>query len=165
MSDPHPASRVAGASTAAAGSHAAGASASGYVEEADAREKPIGQLLKDLADQTTTLVKQEIDLARAELTVKGKEAGKGVGLLAGAAVVALLAAGALTAFLIAALDEFMPTWLAALIVTVLWAVVALVLASAGRSALKQATPPVPQTVETVKEDIEWAKTQTRSDAR
>ncbi len=131
----------------------------------DLRERPIGELLKDLADQTTTLVKQEIELARAELTQKGKAAGRGAGLLAGAAVVALLAAGALTAFLIAGLDEFMPTWLAALIVTILWAVVALVLANAGRAALKQATPPAPQTVETVKEDIQWAKTRTGSDER
>jgi VIT1/CCC1 family predicted Fe2+/Mn2+ transporter len=134
-------------------------------QPADARERPIGELLKDLADQTSTLVKQEIELARAELTLKGKQAGRGVGLLAGAAVVALLAAGALTALLIIVLDEFLPLWLAALIVTVLWAVVALALAGAGRAALKQATPPAPQTVETVKEDIQWAKTQTGSGER
>lgn len=132
------------------------------IDAADPRERPIGELLKDLADQTTTLVKQEIELARAELTVKGKQAGKGAGLLAGAAVVALLAAGALTALLIILLDLFLPLWLAALIVTLLWAVVALVLANAGRAALKQATPPAPQTVETVKEDIEWAKNPTGS---
>jgi hypothetical protein len=78
-------------------------------------------------------------------------------------VVALLAGGALTAFLIIVLDEFLPLWLAALIVTVLWAIVAVGLASAGRAALKQATPPAPQTVETVKEDIQWAKTRTGSD--
>jgi uncharacterized membrane protein YqjE len=135
------------------------------VEPTDARERPIGELLKDLADQTTTLVKQEIDLAKAELTLKGKQAGRGAGLLAGAAVVALLAAGALTALLIIVLDEFLPLWAAALIVTVLWALVALVLANAGRAALKQATPPAPQTVETVKEDIQWAKTQTGSGER
>ena len=147
------------------GSGAQAASAAAPAAPADPRERPIGELLKDLADQTGTLVKQEIALARAELTVKGKEAGRGAGLLAGAAVAALLALGALTAFLIAGLDEFMPTWLAALIVTVLWAVVALVLANSGRAALKQASPPAPQTVETVKEDIEWAKTRTRSDER
>ena len=60
------------------------------------------------------------------------------------------------------LDKAMATWVAALIVMALWAVVALVLAKAGQKASRQATPPVPQTVETVKEDIQWAKTQTGS---
>ncbi len=157
MSASEPSSRAVGAQAAS--------SLPDHDRPVDPRDRPIGELLKDLADQTTTLVKQEIELARVELTQKGKAAGRGVGLLVGAAVVALLAAGALTAFLIALLDEFMPTWLAALIVTILWAVVALVLANAGRSALKQATPPAPQTVETVKEDIQWAKTRTGSDER
>jgi uncharacterized membrane protein YqjE len=153
MSASDPSSRAVGAQAAAPPAP---------VPAADPRERPIGELLKDLADQTTTLVKQEIELARAELTLKAKQASRGAGLLAGAAVVALLAAGALTALLIIVLDEFLALWLAALIVAVLWAVVALVLASAGRAALKQATPPAAQTVETVKEDIEWAKTRTGS---
>jgi MFS family permease len=136
------------------------------VHDTDARERPIGELVKDLTEQTSRLVRQEIKLAQAELSVKGKQAGKGAGLLAGAAVVGLLAGGALTAFLIALLDEWMPTWLAALIVTVLWAVVAAVLAKAGQNKLKEAGPPVPeQTVETLKEDVEWAKTQTGSARR
>ena len=128
----------------------------------DARERGIGELVKDLASQTSTLVRQEIQLAQAEVTQKGKVAGKGAGLLAGAAVFGLLALGALTAGLIALLDKAMATWVAALIVMALWAIVALVLAKAGQKALQQATPPVPQTVETVKEDIQWAKTQTGS---
>ena len=131
----------------------------------DARERPIGELVKDLSSQTSTLVRQEIELARAELQQKGKLAGKGAGLLAGAAVAGLLALGALTAGLIALLDKAMATWVAALIVMVLWAVVAAVLAKAGQSALKRATPPAPQTVETVKEDIQWAKNPTGSAPR
>jgi len=131
----------------------------------DPRERGLGELVKDLAGQTSTLVRQEIKLAQAEVTQKGKVAGRGVGLLAGAAVAALLGLGALTAVLIVALDGALALWLAALIVTVLWFVVAGVLASAGRGALKRATPPVPQTVETVKEDVQWAKTQTRSAPR
>jgi tetrahydromethanopterin S-methyltransferase subunit C len=131
----------------------------------DARERGVGELVKDLANQTSTLVRQEIQLAQAEVTQKGKVAGKGAGLLAGAAVFGLATLGALTAVLISALDEAMPTWLAALIVTVLWAVVAAVLAKAGQNALKRATPPAPQTVDTVKEDIEWAKTRTGSAGR
>ena len=131
----------------------------------DARERGIGELVKELAGQTSTLVRQEIQLAQAEVTQKGKSAGKGVGLLAGAAVFGLLMLGALSAAIIAALDEVMPTWLAALIVTVLWAIVAFVLFKAGQTALQRATPPAPQTVETVKEDIQWAKTQTGSAGR
>jgi uncharacterized membrane protein YqjE len=131
----------------------------------DARERPIGELVKDLSQQTSTLVRKEIELARAELTDKGKVAGKGAGLLGGAAVAALLALGALTAGLIALLDKAMATWVAALIVMALWAVVAAVLAKAGQSALQRATPPAPQTVETVKEDIQWAKNPTGSAPR
>ena len=128
----------------------------------DARERPIGELVKDLSQQTSTLVRKEIELARAELTEKGKVAGKGAGMLAGAAVAGLLALGALTAALIALLDKAMATWVAALIVMVLWAIVAAVLAKAGQGALKRATPPAPQTVDTVKEDIQWAKNPTGS---
>ena len=131
----------------------------------DPRERGIGELVKDLASQTSTLVRQEIQLAQAEVTQKGKTAGKGAGLLAGAAVAGLLALIALTAGLIALLDRVMDTWIAAAIVMALWAIVALVLAKAGQKALEQATPPAPQTVETVKEDIRWAKTQTGSAPR
>ena len=131
----------------------------------DPRDRGLGELVKDLASQTSTLVRQEIKLAQAEVTEKGKLAGKGAGMLGGAAVAALLGLGAFTALLIIVLDGAMPLWLAALIVTVLWAVVALVLASAGRKSLQQATPPVPQTVETVKEDIQWAKNPTGSAPR
>jgi uncharacterized membrane protein YqjE len=142
------------------GAHAAGDLP---VDDArDARERPIGELVKDLSQQTSTLVRKEIELARAELQEKGKVAGKGAGMLGGAAVAGLLALGALTAALIALLDKAMATWVAALIVMALWAVVALVLAKSGQKALKSATPPAPQTVETVKEDIEWAKNPTES---
>jgi hypothetical protein len=128
----------------------------------EARERPIGELVKDLSSQTSTLVRQEIELARAELQEKGKLAGKGAGMLAGAAVAGVLALGALSAGLIALLDTAMATWVAALIVMALWAIVAAVLAKAGQGALKRATPPAPQTVDTVKEDIQWAKNPTGS---
>ena len=131
----------------------------------DPRERGIAELVKDLASQTSTLVGQEIQLAKAEVTQKGKVAGKGAGLLAGAAVAGLLALGALSAGLIALLDKWMATWVAAMIVMALWAIVAAVLAKSGQKALQQATPPAPQTVETVKEDIQWAKTQTGSAGR
>jgi uncharacterized membrane protein YqjE len=136
-----------------------------HAAEPDPRDRGIGELVKDLAGQTSTLVRQEIKLAQAEVTEKGKLAGKGAGMLAAAAVAGLLALGALTALAIVALDSFMALWLAILIVTLVWAVIAAVLAQAGRSSMRSATPPAPQTVETVKEDIQWAKTQTGSAGR
>jgi uncharacterized membrane protein YqjE len=131
----------------------------------DPRDRGLGELLKDLAGQTTTLVRQEIKLAQAEITQRGKVAGRGAGMLAGAAVAALLGLGAFTALLIIALDSLLPLWLAALIVALLWLAVAAALGMSGKKALEASTPPAPQTVETVKEDIEWAKTQTGSGPR
>ena len=132
---------------------------------AERAERPIGELVKELSSQTSALVRQEIELARAELQQTGKLAGKGAGMLSGAAIAALLALSALTAALIALLDKAMATWVAALIVMVLWAIVALVLAKAGQKSLKRATPPAPQIIETVKEDIQWAKNPTGSAPR
>jgi hypothetical protein len=132
----------------------------------DLREQPIGELLKQLSQETTTLVRQELELAKAEMTEKGKQAGVGAGLLGGAGVAALLALGALTACLIALLDTAMETWLAALIVTAVWGAIAAVLALRGRDRVQDAGPAVPeQTIETVKEDVQWAKTQTPSAGR
>jgi uncharacterized membrane protein YqjE len=127
---------------------------------ADPREQPIGELLKQLSQETATLVKQELALARAELEQQSKRAGLGAGMLGGAGVAGLLTLGALTATLIGALDTAMAFWLAALIATVLWAAVAGALALQGRTKIKQASPPAPQTVDTVKEDVRWAKTRT-----
>jgi uncharacterized membrane protein YqjE len=129
-------------------------------QSGDLREQPIGELLKQLSEETSNLVRQELALARAELEQQGKRAGRGAGMLGGAGVAGLLTLGSLTAVLIALLDTAMKTWLAALIVTVLWGVVTGVLALQGRNKIKEATPPAPQTVETVKEDVRWAKTRT-----
>jgi uncharacterized membrane protein YqjE len=134
--------------------------ATGQGSEAGLRDRSVGELLKELSTETSTLVRKEMELARAELQEQGKRAGMGAGLLGGAGVVALLALGSLTATVIALLDKAMDTWLAALIVTLIWAAVAGVLALQGRNKLKEATPPAPQTVETVKEDVRWAKTRT-----
>ncbi len=130
------------------------------------KERSIGELLTQLSQETTTLVRQELELAKAELTEKGKEAGKGAGMFGGAGLLGLLAAGALTACLIAALDTAMPLWLAALIVAVVYGAVAGVLALQGRNRVKRATPPVPeQTIDSTKEDVAWAKTRARSGSR
>jgi predicted lipid-binding transport protein (Tim44 family) len=141
--------------------------ATGHHGGEDLREQSIGELLKQLSQETTTLVKQELDLAKAEMTQKGKQAGLGAGFLGGGAVMGLGAFGAFTAFLIALLATAVDhTWLAALIVTVVYGAIAGFLALRGKNELQEATPPAPQqTVETLKEDVEWAKTQTRSGAR
>jgi MFS family permease len=132
----------------------------------DLRERPIGELLRELSEQTTTLVRQELELAKAELGEKGKQAGKGVGMFGGAGVVGLLAAGALTAAIIAALDEAMPLWAAALIVAAVYGLVAGVLAMSGKKQVDRAAPVAPeQTVESVKEDVEWARTRAQSARR
>jgi hypothetical protein len=128
------------------------------------RDQSTADLLKQLSQETSTLVRQEMALARAELTQKGKRAGAGAGMLGGAGVAALLTLGTLTACIVLVLSEFMDAWLAALIHTVVWAVIAGVLALQGRNKVQEATPPAPQTVETLKEDVEWAKTRKPSGA-
>jgi uncharacterized membrane protein YqjE len=129
----------------------------------DLHERPIGDLLRDLSDQTTTLVRQEIDLAKAELAQKGKRAGAGAGMFGGAGVFGLFAFGALTTVLIVVLDSAMTLWLAALIVALVYAAVAAVLALNGKKEMEKAGPPVPeQAVDSMKEDVQWAKTRARS---
>jgi uncharacterized membrane protein YqjE len=130
------------------------------------RDASTGDLFKRLSQQTSELVRKEVDLAKAELTEKGKTAGKGAGMFGGAGLFGLTAFLALTACLIALLSTAMQVWLAALIVTVVYAAVAGVLALIGRRKLKEATPPAPeQTIETLKEDVQWAKNQRPSGAR
>jgi uncharacterized membrane protein YqjE len=123
----------------------------------DLREESTGELLKRLSQETSTLVRQEMELARAELTEKGKQAGKGAGMVGGAGVSGHMALFGLTLTAIFILDTFMKGWLAALIVTLVWGAVAAVLGLMGRNRIQEATPPAPQTVETVKEDVRWAK--------
>jgi MFS family permease len=138
----------------------------GNGSDGDLRERPIGELLKQLSEETTRLVRQELDLAKAEVAEKGQQAGKGVGMFGGAGVMGLLALGALTAFFILLLDGAMPNWAAALIVAAVYGAIAGVLALQGRNKVRQATPPIPeQTLETVKEDVQWAKTRTQSAGR
>ena len=132
----------------------------------DLRDEGIGDLLKQLSQETTTLVRQELELAKAEMSVKAKEGGKGAGLLGGAGVAGLLTLATLTAALVGLLDRAMAFWVAALIVGLIWGAVAAVLALQGRNKLQEAAPPVPeQTQQSVKEDVQWAKTRKRSAAR
>jgi hypothetical protein len=127
------------------------------------RDRPIAELLKDLANETATLVRQELDLAKAEMREKAGKAGPGFGMWGAAGATALLAAGSLTAFLILGLDGVLPNWLAALLVGLAYAAVAGVLYVRGKHRVEEAGSPVPQkTIESVKEDVQWAKHPTTS---
>ena len=132
-------------------------------ESNDLRDRPVGELLRQLSQETTTLVRQELELAKAEMTEKGKQAGIGAGMFGGAGVSGLLALIFLSLATVAAFDTGMPAWLAALIVGVVWAAVAAVLALQGRQKVQQATPPAPeQAIESTKEDVQWAKSRAKS---
>jgi MFS family permease len=122
----------------------------------------IAELVQQLSEQSSRLAHQEVELAKAELTSKGKRAGIGAGMFGGAAVTGLYSLGALVAAAILGLATTVAGWLAALIVAAVLAVIASVLALLGRAKVQQATPPVPeQAAESVKEDVEWAKTRAR----
>jgi uncharacterized membrane protein YqjE len=126
--------------------------------ESDQSDRPIGDLIKQLSEQTSTLVRKELELARAEMTQKGKAAGLGAGMFGGAGLFGLLALGALTACFILALAEAMDGWLAALIVTLAYGAIAGILALTGRRKVREATPPVPtQAKESVRQDLEQTK--------
>jgi MFS family permease len=124
-----------------------------------ADDATVAELVKQLSEQTSRLARQEVELAKAELTAKGKRAGLGAGMLGGAGLVGLYAVGALTAAVILALATAVAGWLAALIVAVVYGVIAGVLALTGKGKVSEASPPVPeQATESVKEDVRWAKT-------
>jgi hypothetical protein len=127
------------------------------------RERPIGEVAKELTSDLSLLMRQEIALAKAEMAQKGRTAAPGLGMFGGAGIVALCAAGATTAFLVLVFSLFLPDWAAALIVGAVLAAVAYVLIKQGKERVAEAGKPVPeQTIETVKEDVEWAKTRASS---
>jgi hypothetical protein len=129
-------------------------------------EPSAAELIKQLSEQSSRLARQEVELAKAELAIKGKRAGVGVGMFGGAGVFGFYGFGALMAAAVLALATAVTAWLAALIVAAVLAAVAGVLALQGKSKVAQATPPVPeQATESVKEDVQWAKTRARSARR
>jgi uncharacterized membrane protein YqjE len=121
-----------------------------------------GELVTRLSEQVSTLVRDELALARAELTEKGKRAGTGAGLLGGGGVLALYGVGGLIATAVLALDLVWPAWLATLVVTLVVFAVAGVLALRGRTEVKRATPPVPQRAkENLQADVDAVRTAVR----
>jgi uncharacterized membrane protein YqjE len=129
----------------------------------EARDRPTAELMRDLSDQTTSLIRKEIELAKLELDAKRKKATAGAGMFGGAGLFGLFGFGALTACLVLVLATFLAPWVAALIVAVVYAAIAGVLALRGKKQVQQATPPVPeQAVDSTKEDLEWVKTRAKS---
>lgn len=121
-------------------------------------ERSIQELVKDLSQQSSELARKEVELAKAEMQIKAKRLGVGAGAFGGAALIGLFALGALTATLILALATAMDAWLAALIVTVLYAAIAGVAALLGKRKVDEGTPPVPErAIDTTKEDVEYVK--------
>ncbi len=129
---------------------------------AELRDQALPELLKQISEQTATLVRKEMELAKAEMTVKGKRIGIGAGALGGAGLIGLFAFGALTAFFIRALDHAVADWLAALIVAVVYAMIAGAAALLGKRKVQQGSPPVPKrAIDSTKEDVEWTKSRAK----
>jgi uncharacterized membrane protein YqjE len=123
----------------------------------------MAELVRQLSEQTSRLVRQEVELAKSELALKGKRAGIGAGMFGGAGAVGFYALGAFTATAILAIATAVTAWLAALIVGVVLAATAGALALMGKSKVQQATPPIPeQATESTKEDVQWAKSRARA---
>ncbi|WBQ08291.1 phage holin family protein [Kribbella sp. CA-293567] len=121
-------------------------------------DESVGELVSQLTSDLGDLTRQELALAKAELQAEAKKAGKGAGMLGGAALAGWMVALFLSLTVMWALGEAMDLVWAALIVTVLWAIIAAVLAMTGRKELQEVSPKPDQTVESLKEDAKWLKT-------
>ena len=127
----------------------------------DKDDRSIGELVAELSQETVTLVRQEIQLAQAEMTQKATRVGKNVGFLVVGGVVAYTGALALIAAAIIILGKVIPLWLSAAIIGFVIVVVGLILVIKGANTLRRENPAPQETVETLKEDSEWLKDQTR----
>jgi len=131
--------------------------------ERTSSDKSVGELVQELSQQTSTLIRQEMRLAQAELTEKGRHAGKGAGMFGGAGAVALYGVGALVAAAIIGLGTALEPWLAAVIVGVVLLAIAGILALTGKREVDRAGPPKPeQTIESVQRDVETVKARAKS---
>jgi hypothetical protein len=126
-----------------------------------AQERPAGELVKDLSEQVSHLIKDEMRLAQLEMTRKGKQAGLGIGLFAGSGGIAVYGLGCLIACAVIAIASVLAAWLAALIVGVALLLLAGAAALLGKGRLSKATPPVPEeTIGSVKADVDEIKERT-----
>ncbi|MFE2521638.1 phage holin family protein [Streptomyces mirabilis] len=117
-------------------------------------QEPVGDLVQRASQQLSQLVRDEMRLAQAEMTEKGKRFGKGGGLFGGAGLMVVLTLQALVATVIAALSLALDVWAAALIVTAALAAVTALMAALGKRQISKASPPTPeQTIDSVKADV------------
>ena len=136
------------------------------MNDADLRERPIGEVARLLTHDLSLLVRQEVELAKTEMREKGKAALPGIGMMGGALVVAICAAGALTAFVVLVFGLFLDAWLAALLTGLGLIALAGALAWAGKHRVAEVGTPLPeQTIDTVREDAQWMKEQAQSARR
>jgi hypothetical protein len=127
------------------------------------QDKPLGELVQDLSRQTSTLIRQEMRLAQAELTEKGRHAGRGAGMFGGAGVVALYGVGALVGAAILGLATVLEPWIAAAAIGVGLLLVAGILALTGKKELDEAGPPKPElAIESMQRDIDTVKARAKS---
>lgn len=125
---------------------------------ASSPDASLGDLVSQMSEQTSRLIRDELRLAQAEMTAKGKKAGLGAGLFGGAGLFALYGIGALIAAAILGLAGPLPDWLAALIVGVVLLAIAGIAALVGKREVTQATPPLPtEAVAGVKQDVQALK--------
>lgn len=122
-------------------------------------DRSLGDIVGSVAQDLSELMRDELELAKAEAKQEAARAGKGAGMLAGAGIAAHLILVFLSLALMFLLDGWMPTEVAALITAAVWAVIALVLATSGRASLKRSNPALPKTQRSLKEDAAWAKRQ------
>jgi uncharacterized membrane protein YqjE len=128
---------------------------------ADNQTRSVGEIISDVTTDLSTLVRQELDLAKTELKQEATKLGKGAGMFGGAGLAAVMTLFFLSFALVYLLDDWMPIELAALVVGVLWGVIAAVLAMTGRKEIRAANPQLPTTQQTLKEDAQWAKNQVK----
>ncbi|MDQ3644467.1 MAG: phage holin family protein [Actinomycetota bacterium] len=121
-------------------------------------DRPVGELVQQLSQQTAALVRQELQMAQLEMKEKGKRAGIGAGLFGGAGGLAFYGLGALLAAIVLGLATFLEPWIAALIVAVVLFAIAGALALSGKKQVEQATPPAPeQAIASTKRDVDEIK--------
>ena len=127
----------------------------------DSEKSSLGEIVSEITNDLSTLMRQELDLMKAELKAEASKAGAGVGMLGGAGFAGYFLLLFLSVALMALLDAYMPLGWAALIVAVLWGIVAAVLTARGKSKLKDVNPKPEQTIESLKENAQWAKHPTK----
>jgi Putative Actinobacterial Holin-X, holin superfamily III len=136
----------------------AGPNSAGPEATPDIEGRSVGDLVGQIADDLSRLVRKEIDLAKVEARQEVTKLGKGAGMLAGAGIAGHLVLLFVSVALMLVLGRALDLDLAALIVAAIWVIVAAVLATMGRRQITLFDPKLEQTTQTLKEDVQWAKT-------